>query len=187
MPAIQPAFVHPCVFVHLRANEYPLVRTDRGRVQCIDDIPATEKYIYIYIYITSAYSYLLPHPRHLCRASLSAKRTFSSFSRRCGLVANPEFEIRDPGEFPWSFTRCSDDRSAFILSFFFSRCYRHFHFFCLYLEICRNQSVFTRLWFDDLNTSVVGFRPIYPGNGIRSIVGNPYRRKIAGVFANHYI
>ena len=65
MPAIQPAFVHPCVFVHLRANEYPLVRTDRGRVQCIDDIPATEKYIYIYI--TSAYSYLLPHPwRAIC-------------------------------------------------------------------------------------------------------------------------
>lgn len=123
MPAIQPAFVHPCVFVHLRANEYPLVRTDRGCVQCIDDIPATEKYIYIYI--TGAYSYLLPHPwRTICAVlpyplSALTKLTLSSFSRGRGLVANPDSN-RDPREFPWSFTRCATivPRSNF-LSFFF--------------------------------------------------------------------
>lgn len=139
MPAIQPAFVHPCVFVHLRANEYPLVRTDRGCVQCIDDIPATEKYIYIYI--TGAYSYLLPHPwRTICAVlpyplSALTKLTLSSFSRGRGLVANPDSN-RDPREFPWSFTRCAMivPRSNF-LSFFFPVIAKFFSYYFHFLKI----------------------------------------------------
>lgn len=196
MPAIQPAFVHPCVFVHLRANEYPLVRTDRGCVQCIDDIPATEKYIYIYI--TGAYSYLLPHPwRTICAVlpyplSALTKLTLSSFSRGRGLVANPDSN-RDPREFPWSFTRCATivPRSNF-LSFFFPVVIAKFfsyYFHFLKIFICEKmwQSV-SLIW----RFEIVGCRLPADLSRKRDMI---HRRKSlspknctsTGIFVNYYI
>lgn len=198
MPAIQPAFVHPCVFVHLRANEYPLVRTDRGCVQCIDDIPATEKYIYIYIYITGAYSYLLPHPwRTICAVlpyplSALTKLTLSSFSRGRGLVANPDSN-RDPREFPWSFTRCAMivPRSNF-LSFFFPVVIAkffsyYFHFLKIFIWKKMWQSV-SLIW----RFEIVGCRLPADLSRKRDMI---HRRKSlspknctsTGIFVNYYI
>lgn len=45
----------------------------------------------------------------------------------------------------------------------------------------------TRLRFDDLNSSVVGFQPIYPGNGLIHRRESLSPKNCTGIFVNYYI
>lgn len=138
---------------------------------------------------------MLPYP-----LSVPTKHTLSSFSQwtwtRCKSKFEPNFldllhDVRrffHARTFFFSFSfRCS--RQVVIPPLFFY----YFHFSSLLGKTVVGKmlqpmlDLTTRLGFDDLNSSVVGFQPIYPGNGLIHRRESLSPKNCTGIFVNYYI